>query len=157
MLPASPPSNNLSVTDHYRNSHTRAKYNHTQRYRPACENFYTPAIYNFSTESFTQCVLITPAVYPVAFNVLSAGVEIAYHTPGLHKQEVVRWCLNVCVTVVTRNSADSHQKNNNIHSRTVVCSVMHSTVQVLTEHFLQSVQRFQFFMRPGLHFFTDFH
>ena len=63
VLPAaSRPSNNLSVTDHYRNSHTRAKYNHTQRYRPACENFYTPAIYNFCTESFTQCVLITPAV-----------------------------------------------------------------------------------------------
>jgi len=29
---------------------------------------------------------------------------------GFHKQEVVRWCLNVCVTVVTRNSADNHQK-----------------------------------------------
>jgi len=49
---------------------------------------------------------------------------------GLHKQEVVRWCLNVCVTVVTRNGADSHQKNNNICGSTVVCSVMHSTVQV---------------------------
>jgi len=48
---------------------------------------------------------------------------------GLHKEEVVRWCLNVCVTVVTRNGADSHQKNNNIHGSTVVCSVMHSTVQ----------------------------
>jgi len=35
---------------------------------------------------------------------------------GLHKQELVRWCLNVCVTVVTRNGADSHQKNNHIRA-----------------------------------------
>jgi len=39
---------------------------------------------------------------------------------GLHKQELVRWCLNVCVTVVTRNGTDSHQKKNN-HIR-AVCS-----------------------------------
>ena len=59
---------------------------------------------------------------------------------GLHKQEVVRWCLNVCVTIVTRNGSDSHQKNNNIRDSTVVCSVMHSTGQVLAEHITISSQ-----------------
>jgi len=65
---------------------------------------------------------------------------------GLHKQEVVRWCLNVCVTVVTRNGADSHQKNNNIRGSTVACSVMnilaisseifvYISLAIFTEHF----------------------
>jgi len=56
--------------------------------------------------------------------------------------------LNVCVTVVTRNGADSHQKNNNIHGSTVVCSVMHSTVQVLAEHFGNQFRDFSSFYGP---------
>jgi len=53
---------------------------------------------------------------------------------GLHKQQVVKWRLNVCVTGVKCKGGDSHQKNNNIRGSTVVCSDIHSTVQVLTTH-----------------------
>ena len=68
---------------------------------------------------------------------------------GLHKQEVVRWCLNVCVTVVTRNGADRRQKNNNIHGSTVCPgSVVHSTVQVLAEHFCNQFRDFSSLYDP---------
>ena len=68
---------------------------------------------------------------------------------GLHKEEVVRWCLNVCVTVVTRNGADSHQKNNNIIMWQYSCVLSYAfNCASVTEHFCNQFRDFSSLYGP---------
>ena len=60
----------------------------------------------------------------------------------------MEWRLNVCITVVSRSGADSHQVNSHIRGSTV-CSVVRSTVPVLAEDFCNQFRDFSSLYGPA--------